>query len=109
MSIQELRPADECDLAQALAEAFLENPLNRAVIGGNPRARLRANRAGMDLTLGSARGTARVLTVFAEPGELAGGLIAVPPSIMDPVQGVNADGPESSRVSGITVLTEDWQ
>ncbi len=79
MSIQELRPADECDLAQALAEAFLENPLNRAVIGGNPRVRLRANRAGMDLTLGSARGAARILTVFAEPGELAGGLIAVPP------------------------------
>ena len=79
MSIHELGLTDERALAQVLAEAFLQNPLNCAVIGRNPPTRRRVNRAGMDLTLGSARGVARVLTVLSEHGELAGGLIAVPP------------------------------
>ena len=79
VSIRTFQPAEASNLAQALAEAFLDNPLNCAVIDRGPRARLRVNRAGMDLTLDSAREVARILTVFAEDDQLAGGLIAVPP------------------------------
>lgn len=70
-------------LAEVLAEAFRDNPLNCRVVGSNAAKRLRANRVGMRLTLQSALGRATILV--AEPssvscaGPLAGGLIALPP------------------------------
>ena len=79
MLIRSFQPSETPDLSQILAEAFLDNPLNCAVIRRNARARLRVNRAGMDLTLDSACHEARVLTVWTEDDQLAGGLIAVPP------------------------------
>ena len=79
MTIQSFRPSDESNLAQAFAEAFLDNPLNCAVIDRGPRTRLRVNRAGMHLTLKSAREGALILTVCEEGDRLAGGLIAIPP------------------------------
>ena len=48
-------------LAEVLALAFRDNPLNRAVIGGSEARRLRANRAGMRASLIAALPAAVVL------------------------------------------------
>ena len=72
MLIRSFQPSEMPDLSQILAEAFLDNPLNCAVIRQNARARLRVNRAGMDLTLDSACDEARVLTVQVRDGGLTG-------------------------------------
>lgn len=61
-----------------LARAFRDNPLNLAVIGGSPRRRERANRAGVTAYLPTALERARVTTVRAG-GALAGVLVATPP------------------------------
>lgn len=61
-----------------LARAFRDNPLNRAVIGGSARRRVRANRAGVAAYLPIALERARVTTV-REGGALAGVLVATPP------------------------------
>ena len=75
-----MRAGQEPGLAQALAEAFRDNPLNCAVVGRGPPGRLRANRVGMELTLQSAADTARVwVAVAADSQRVAGGLIALPP------------------------------
>lgn len=79
VSIRTFQPSEAAHLSGILAEAFLDNPLNCAVINRKPRSRLQVNRAGMDLTLDSAREGARVLTARTDENQLAGGLIAVPP------------------------------
>jgi GNAT superfamily N-acetyltransferase len=61
-----------------LARAFRDNPLNRAVIGGSPARRVRANRAGVSAYLPTALARARVIGV-REGGALAGVLVATPP------------------------------
>jgi ribosomal protein S18 acetylase RimI-like enzyme len=61
-----------------LARAFRDNPLNRAVIGGSERCRVRANRAGAAAYLPAALATARVRTV-RQGAALAGVLVATPP------------------------------
>ena len=61
-----------------LARAFRDNPLNRAVVGGSARRRVRANRAGVAAYLPIALERARVTTV-RERGALAGVLVATPP------------------------------
>jgi GNAT superfamily N-acetyltransferase len=61
-----------------LARAFRDNPLNRAVVGGSARRRVRANRAGVAAYLPIAHELARVTTV-REGGALAGVLVATPP------------------------------
>jgi len=61
-----------------LARAFCENPLNRAVVGGSPRRRVRANRAGVIAYLPTALERARVTTV-REGGAPVGVLVATPP------------------------------
>jgi len=61
-----------------LARAFRDNPLNRAVIGGSARRRVRANRAGVAAYLPIALERARVTTV-RNGGALAGVLVATPP------------------------------
>ena len=72
-------------LAETLAQAFRDNPLNRAVIGPNEAHRLRANRAGMRASLVSAASTCTILVspdAEAPPGPVSGlaaGLIAMPP------------------------------
>ena len=61
-----------------LARAFRDNPLNRAVIGGSERRRLRANRAGIAAYLPAALARARV-TAARLDGVLRGVLVATPP------------------------------
>ena len=76
-----MRGGQAAGLAQALAEAFRDNPLNCAVLGRDPPGRLRANRVGMELTLLSAahRATVWVATSVSDSQRVAGGLIALPP------------------------------
>ncbi len=62
-----------------LARAFRDNPLNRAVIGGDERRRVRANRAGVAAYLPVALERARVTTLRQDDGTLAGVLVATPP------------------------------
>lgn len=76
-----MRDEQAPDLAQALAEAFRDNPLNCAILNRDPAGRVRANRAGMELTLQAAAHGARVWVAETRPdsSQVAGGLIAVPP------------------------------
>lgn len=76
-----LRPDDQPALAESLAQAFRDNPLNRAVIRGGARRRLRSNRAGMRATLVSARPLCSIWGIGAPDGALVGGLIAIPPDV----------------------------
>jgi ribosomal protein S18 acetylase RimI-like enzyme len=75
-----------------LASAFRDNPLNRAVIRGDPERRLRCNRHGMGTTLSASFGHALILAAprcvpspEASPtretttNHLAGALISAPP------------------------------
>jgi GNAT superfamily N-acetyltransferase len=62
-----------------LARAFRDNPLNRAVIRGSERRRVRANRAGVAAYLPAALARARVTTV-RQAGVLAGVLVATKPN-----------------------------
>jgi ribosomal protein S18 acetylase RimI-like enzyme len=70
-------------LAEVLARAFRDNPLNRAVIRAEARRRLRSNLNGMHTLLASALGRATILAarpLADEPGSaIAGGLVALPP------------------------------
>ncbi|MCH2186944.1 GNAT family N-acetyltransferase, partial [Myxococcota bacterium] len=70
-------------LAESLALAFRDNPLNRAVIGGSEARRLRANRAGMRATLAAAVPAGGVLIAPGDPRaqseSVLGGLIAMEP------------------------------
>lgn len=72
---------DRVALAGALASAFRDNPLNRAVIGGSPRQRLRANRSGMRATLAAADPICSVWVTDGETGRPVGGLIAMGPGV----------------------------
>ncbi len=70
-------------LAETLALAFRDNPMNRAAIRGGPSRRLRANRCGIRGTLAAAAGRSTILVSetteirAAEP--VAGGLVGLPP------------------------------
>jgi GNAT superfamily N-acetyltransferase len=79
VSPRRFRREDARPLAEVLARAFRDNPLNRAVIGGAPRRRLRANRAGMRATLAAARPPCRILVAAGDGEPPVGGLIAMPP------------------------------
>lgn len=76
-------PAHEAPgLAESLALAFRDNPLNRAAIRRGRAGRLRANQYGMRATLSAALGRSTILVPTrpggdADPG--LGGLIALPP------------------------------
>jgi ribosomal protein S18 acetylase RimI-like enzyme len=71
-------PAREIDAAaHALAVAFRDNPLNVAVMGGDPQRRLRCNRAGMRQLLPVACRHGRVLRAGGSSPD--GVLIATPP------------------------------
>jgi len=75
--IAPLGPAEEPAAAELLARAFHDQPLDRAVVGGGPRRRLRASRAGMRATFEAARGRADLRV--ARVGGLAGVLLALSP------------------------------
>lgn len=76
--IDGLGAADREPTVQALARAFRDNPLNRAVIRGGPEARRRANVHTMRALLATARRHGVVLV--ARRGDAPGGaLIAAPP------------------------------
>jgi ribosomal protein S18 acetylase RimI-like enzyme len=75
--IAALPSREVADASRVLAAAFRDNPLNVAVIGGDPRRRLRCNRAGMRQLLPVARRHGLVLR--AGGPTLAGVLVATPP------------------------------
>jgi len=75
--IAPLGPAEEPAAAELLARAFHDQPLDRAVVGGGRRRRLRAARAGMRATLEAARGRADLRA--ARTGRLSGVLLALSP------------------------------
>lgn len=71
--------AGQCEEgARLLAAAFRDNPLNRAVLGGSPRRRERANFSGLRASLPVALAHGEVLRAQDAAG-LAGVLIAAPP------------------------------
>lgn len=80
-TISLLRDDEVVAAAALLGRAFRENPLNRAVVGGSPERRERANRAGMRAHLPVARAEGSVLAARFG-GELAGVLAALPPGVL---------------------------
>ncbi len=76
-----LDSSDEAALSETLAQAFRDNPLNRAVVRGGERRRLWANRAGMRATLAAARSRCSIWGIGSADGRLVGGLIAIPPAL----------------------------
>ncbi len=79
MDVAPLSRAELGAAAGVLARAFRDNPLNRAVIGGSERRRVRANRAGVAAYQPLALERARVAAARGEGGALAGVLVATPP------------------------------
>ncbi|MCS5635444.1 MAG: GNAT family N-acetyltransferase [Myxococcota bacterium] len=83
VGVRALAAGESSALAETLALAFRDNPMNQAAIRGGPERRLRANRCGIRGTLAAATGRSTILvTPPAETrvGErIAGGLIALPP------------------------------
>ena len=76
------RPMDVSEafeLADSLALAFRDNPLNRAAIRGSASRRVRSNRCGMRATLAAAGGRATILVPATQAGAGLGGLIALAP------------------------------
>jgi GNAT superfamily N-acetyltransferase len=104
-SIRLLEPHREPAVAAVLARAFRDNPLNRAVIGGQAARRLRANRAGMRATLAAARGRCPVWVAESEAGRPLGALLGMPedawplapPPVWDQLRVLLVQGP---RVAG---------
>lgn len=100
-----LEPGQAGALADTLARAFRDNPLNRAVIGDDADRRLRANRAGMRATLATARGRCPVLAVTGPRGAISGGLVAMapgrwplpPPPILEQLRVVVGQGLTTAR------------
>lgn len=80
-AISPLREGELRAGAALLGRAFCENAMNRAVVGGTPRRRERANEAGMRAVLPAARAAGAVIA--ARAGErLAGVLVALPPGVI---------------------------
>ena len=80
MSVASLRESEISLAIEALAKAFRDNALNRAVIrSDDPERRLRSNRHGMRSLLPVAIVYGRVLVASCE-GSLAGALVASPPN-----------------------------
>lgn len=65
-------------LLEALALAFRDNPMNRAIHGPSPRRRVRANRAGLRALVLDAHPWTRTRVIANENG-IVGGFVAVPP------------------------------
>ncbi len=65
-------------LLEVLAQAFLDNPMNVAIHGPDPKRRLRANRAGLRaLVLDS--GPAALTRILRAEGRVAGGFVVLRP------------------------------
>ncbi len=77
-SVESFRHGDLPAARELLARAFRDNPLNRAVIGGSARGRLRANRHGMRAHLPQAERYGLLLSA-REDGRLAAVLSSTPP------------------------------
>lgn len=74
-TIERLVEARIDTVAESLAEAFRDNPLNRAAIGGDAKRRLRCNRAGMHALLPVAQSAGEVWV----EAQGYGALVAAPP------------------------------
>ena len=84
------------ELLEALAQAFLDNPMNRAIHGPRSGRRLRANRAGLRaLVLDSERHA--MTRVIRHDGKVVGGFVLVPPGAFP------MPSPALSRVLGCLV------
>ncbi len=81
--IAPLAPRELREAERLLARAFRENLLNRAVVGGSERRRLRANEAGMRAFLPPALRVGSVLAAHVAE-RLAGVLVALPPGVLQP-------------------------
>ena len=77
-SVESFRHGDLPAAQSLLARAFRDNPLNRAVIGGSSRGRLRANYHGMRAHLPQAERYGLLLSARAD-GRLVGVLSSTPP------------------------------
>jgi GNAT superfamily N-acetyltransferase len=75
--IEALSAEDEGAAGEALASAFRDNPLNRAVVGADPGRRLRSNRAGMRQLVPNVRREGRAWLGRSDTG--LGVLLANPP------------------------------
>lgn len=62
-------------LVEVLAQAFLDNPMNRVLHGPDPRRRLRANRAGLRSLVLDSGGHVEI-RVLHHAGEVVGGFVA---------------------------------
>jgi GNAT superfamily N-acetyltransferase len=71
-------------VAELLARAFRDNPMNRAVLRRGPAARVRANRLGARLLLGRAEGAGHVLVASAEENVPQGALVGFEPTRLAP-------------------------
>ncbi|MEZ4279000.1 MAG: GNAT family N-acetyltransferase [Myxococcota bacterium] len=65
-------------LLEALALAFLDNPMNRAIHGPSPRRRLRANRAGLRALVLDRHPRTQTRVIANENG-VVGGFVAIEP------------------------------
>jgi len=80
------RPADAGErraLLGALALAFRDNPMNRAIHGPDPAHRVRANRAGLAALVLDLKDACETRVVRYD-GRIVGGLIGVPPGRFPP-------------------------
>ena len=77
-SIGALAPEEMLAAGELLAAAFRDNPLGVAVIGDDPRRRLRSNRYGMRTMLPTARVHGQVLVARSRDRPI-GVLVATPP------------------------------
>jgi ribosomal protein S18 acetylase RimI-like enzyme len=71
-------PRERRALLEVLAQAFLDNPMNRRIHGPDPGRRLRANRAGLRSLVLDERPGAEA-RVVRHAGRVAGGFVAVAP------------------------------
>jgi len=76
-----MEASEALELADSLALAFRDNPLNRAAIRGSAARRVRSNRYGMRATLAAAVGRATILVPATQAGAGVGGLIALAPGV----------------------------
>ena len=81
--VRALADGESDALAETLARAFYDNPMNRAAIRGGAARRLRASRCGIRETLATAAGRSTILVNTrgsgGPQGSVLGGLIGLPP------------------------------
>lgn len=93
-------------LLEALARAFLDNPMNRRIHGPDPGRRLRANRAGLRALVLDERPGAEARVVRHE-GRVVGGFVAVAPGFF-PLPGASLGRQLACLVQQGARAMEQW-